>query len=57
MQGHVSGTYVCLLFEWLNERGLDAETVLQRPRPDLDERIRIPFQEWREMLERVSQLT
>ncbi len=57
MQGHVSGTYVRLLFEWLNEKGVDAEAVLQRPCPELDERIRIPFDEWRAMLERVHKLT
>lgn len=57
MQGHISGTYVRLLFEWLNERGVDAEAVLQRACPELDERIRVPFEDWRLMLERTYQLT
>jgi AraC-like DNA-binding protein len=57
MQGHISGTYVRLLFEWLNEKGHHAEQVLQRPCPELDERIRIPFEEWRVMLERTYQIT
>lgn len=57
MQGHVSGTYVRLLFEWLNEKGMDAEAVLQRPCPELDERVRVPFDDWRAMLERVYALT
>ena len=57
MQGHISGTYVRLLFEWLNEKGHHAEQVLQRPCPELDERIRISFDEWRVMLERTYQIT
>lgn len=57
MQGHVSGTYVRLLYEWLNEKGLNAEAILQRPCPELDERVRIPFDDWRAMLERVYALT
>ncbi|HEX5361755.1 MAG TPA: AraC family transcriptional regulator ligand-binding domain-containing protein [Fluviicoccus sp.] len=57
MQGHISGTYVRLLFEWLDEQGMEAEKVLQRPCPELDERVRVPFDDWRVMLERVYQLT
>ena len=50
MQGHISGTYVRLLFEWPNEKGHHAEQVLQRPCPELDERIRVSFDEWRNRL-------
>ena len=57
MQGHISGIYVRLLFEWLNDKGFEAEKVLQRSCPDLDERIRVPFDEWRAMLERTYQVT
>lgn len=57
MQGHISGTYVRLLFEWLNDKGFDAEKVLQHSCPDLDERVRIPFDDWHAMLERSYQAT
>ena len=57
MQGHISGTYVRLLFEWLNEKSMNAEAVLGRVCPELDERIRVPFDEWRAMLERTYQVT
>ena len=57
MQGNISGTYVRMLFEWLNDKGFEEEKVLQRSCPDLDERIRVPFDEWRAMLERTYQVT
>ena len=55
-QGMVPSTYVRLLYEYLERRGLDAKKLLQSPPPEAVDRGlgRYPVERWRRLLEKAS---
>ncbi len=54
--GYVSSTYVQLLFDYIEQQGMKAATVLGRVRPDTADGLgRTAMSEWRSLLERAAQ--
>jgi len=55
-QGMVPSTYVRLLYEYLERRGLDAKKLLQSPPPEAVDRGlgRYPVEHWRRLLEQAA---
>ena len=51
MRGHISTHWLDLLFDYLQQRGHDAELILGQPRPQAGELSRMPSMQWRQALE------
>jgi AraC-like DNA-binding protein len=56
LQGQVPAPYVRLLFDWLEQRGVDAPRLLGEPAPVASERglARVPVAHWKQLLERAA---